>query len=153
MGESVLRKYPFAGGTQPMTDDLAEAVLNRTWRPALSVIGADGLPAIANAGNVLRPRTSLKLSLRLPPSIDAEAATREMKELLESDPPHGRDRALRDGSGGNGLERPATAPWLERALDAASQRVLRARPLRQWGRAARFRSWRCWASTSPTRSS
>src|SRR5947207_1326007 len=61
MGDIVFRKYPFARGTTPMIGERAEAILNRTWRPALSVVGADGLPSIANAGNVLRPRTSLKL--------------------------------------------------------------------------------------------
>ena len=70
-------------------------MLNRTWRPALSVTGADGLPPIANAGNVLRPKTALKLSLRLPPTVDGEAATRELKRLLEADPPHGATRPLR----------------------------------------------------------
>ena len=59
MGESTVRKYPFADRTAPMIADYAEALLNRTWRPALSVTGADGFPAIADAGNVLRPRTLL----------------------------------------------------------------------------------------------
>jgi len=121
MGASVVRKYPFAGGTQPMIDDRAEAVLNRTWRPALSVVGADGLPSIANAGNVLRPRTSLKLSLRLPPSIDAEAATRALKLVLEADPPHGATVRFEPDQAATGWNAPATAPWLERALDAASR--------------------------------
>ena len=76
LGEIVFRKFPFADGTRPMVDDAAEALLNRTWRPALSVIGADGLPPIANAGNVLRPSTALELSLRLPPLVDGHAATR-----------------------------------------------------------------------------
>ena len=71
-----------------MVADRTEAMLNRTWRPALSIIGADGLPPIANAGNVLRPRTSLKLSMRLPPTIDGQAATNELKRILEADPPH-----------------------------------------------------------------
>ena len=92
LGDIVFRKYPFAGGTRPMVDDGAEALLNRTWRPALSMIGADGLPAIADAGNVLRPSTSLKLSLRLPPTVDGHAATQAMKALLEADPPHGAQR-------------------------------------------------------------
>jgi len=121
MGVSVVRKYPFAGGTQPMIDDRAEAVLSRTWRPALSVIGADGLPSIADAGNVLRPRTSLKLSLRLPPSVDAEAATRALKRLLEADPPHGATVRFETDQAATGWNAPATAPWLERALDAASR--------------------------------
>jgi len=121
MGDSVIAKYPFAGDTQPMVVDHAEAVLNRTWRPALSIVGADGLPAIADAGNVLRPRTALKLSLRIPPPIDGEAATRAMKTLLEADPPHNATVRFEADQGATGWNAPATAPWLERALDAASR--------------------------------
>ena len=88
MGEDTVRKYPFVDATLPMVADHAEALLNRTWRPALSVIGADGFPAIANAGNVLRPGTSLKLSLRLPPPVDGTSAVRALKKLLEADPPY-----------------------------------------------------------------
>ncbi len=62
--------YPFVAGASPTTDDPAEQLLARTWRPSLTVVGADGLPPIARAGNVLRPRTSLKLSLRIPPTCD-----------------------------------------------------------------------------------
>ena len=121
MGETVFRKYPFAEGTSPMVGDRAEALLNRTWRPALSVVGADGLPAIANAGNVLRPRTSLKLSLRLPPTLDGMKATRDMKALLEADPPHGAAVSFEADQGASGWNAAATAPWLVRALEASSQ--------------------------------
>src|SRR5262249_10695923 len=82
MGASTVGKYPFADRTQPMVSDHAEALLNRTWRPALSVIGADGFPAIADAGNVLRPRTAFKLSLRLPPTVDGASAKEELVRLL-----------------------------------------------------------------------
>jgi acetylornithine deacetylase/succinyl-diaminopimelate desuccinylase-like protein len=121
MGDTVIRKYPFAGSTAPMASDHAEALLNRTWRPALSVIGADGLPAIANAGNVLRPNTDLKLSLRLPPAVDAEAATAAMKQLLEKDSPYGAAVRFLPDQSATGWNAPATAPWLAEALDNASQ--------------------------------
>jgi acetylornithine deacetylase/succinyl-diaminopimelate desuccinylase-like protein len=121
MGESTIRKYPFAGRTQPMSVDHAEALLNRTWRPALSVTGADGFPAIANAGNVLRPRTSLKLSLRLPPPVDGGNAARELKRLLEADPPHGATVRFESDEGATGWNAPPTVPWLERAIDEASR--------------------------------
>jgi acetylornithine deacetylase/succinyl-diaminopimelate desuccinylase-like protein len=121
MGEMVIRKYPFIGGTKPMVSGRAEALLNRTWRPALSVIGADGMPSIANAGNVLRPRTSLKLSLRIPPTIDGEQATKDLKRLLESDPPHGAAVRFEADQGAAGWNAPATAPWLASALEAASR--------------------------------
>jgi acetylornithine deacetylase/succinyl-diaminopimelate desuccinylase-like protein len=123
LGDIVFRKYPFSAGTRPMIDDAAEALLNRTWRPALSVIGADGLPAIANAGNVLRPKTALELSLRLPPLIDGHAATAAMKSLLESDPPHGAKVTFETAQGATGWNAPATRPWLSRALDDASRAV------------------------------
>ncbi len=120
MGEATVRKYPFAAQTKPMQSDHADALLNRTWRPALSVTGADGFPAIADAGNVLRPRTSLKLSLRLPPPVDGALAMQTMRRLLEADPPHGASVRFEGDEGATGWNAPPTAPWLARALDDAS---------------------------------
>jgi len=122
LGDIVIEKYPFADGTQPMVADHAEALLNRTWRPALSVTGADGLPPIANAGNVLRPRTSLELSLRLPPTLDGESATRALQQLLEKDPPHRASVRFDVESGASGWNAPPSASWLAQTLDEASSR-------------------------------
>ncbi len=121
LGEAVFGQYPLADGTRPMVADRAEALLNRTWRPALSVTGADGLPPIASAGNVLRPRTALKLSLRLPPSVAGERATADLKRLLESEPPHGARVRFDAESGATGWNAPPTAAWLAATLDAASR--------------------------------
>jgi acetylornithine deacetylase/succinyl-diaminopimelate desuccinylase-like protein len=122
IGDEVWRKFPFVAGMQAMHGDRAELVLNRTWRPFLAVTGADGLPAPANAGNVLRPRTQLVLSLRLPPTVDANAAARRMKELLEQDPPYGAMVRFQAGQAATGWHAPQTEPWLEQALESASQR-------------------------------
>jgi acetylornithine deacetylase/succinyl-diaminopimelate desuccinylase-like protein len=121
LGDMTWKKFPYTGRTRPMTADPGEAVLNRTWRPALSVTGAEGLPAIADAGNVLRPRTALKLSLRLPPTVDATAATRAMKRILESDPPHGASVTFQADQAATGWNAPPTAAWLKSALENASQ--------------------------------
>jgi len=121
LGDGVVRKYPFAGSTRPMADDHREALLNRTWRPALSVTGADGLPPIREAGNVLRPKTALKLSLRLPPMVDGAQATQDLQRLLEADPPAGANVSFVVDHGASGWNAPATAAWLARALDDASQ--------------------------------
>ena len=120
LGATVIDKYPFKDATQPMVHDRAEALLNRTWRPALSITGADGMPAIMNAGNVLRPQTALKLSLRLPPTIDGEQASHALKMLLEADPPYGATVHLDHESGATGWNAPPTADWLDEAIDAAS---------------------------------
>ena len=64
LGNEVYDKFPFLPGMQPMADDLSELVLNRTWRPALSVTGANGLPPLESAGNVLRPQTCLLYTSR-----------------------------------------------------------------------------------------
>lgn len=120
LGDGIWKKFPFAGTTQPMASDLAEAVLNRTWRPALSVVGAGGLPAIKEAGNVLRPRTALKLSLRIPPAVDGEQAAAQLKRLLEADPPAGAAVSFDLDHAASGWSAPPTAPWLQRVLDSAS---------------------------------
>ncbi|MEA2825372.1 MAG: hypothetical protein QOF03_1854, partial [Alphaproteobacteria bacterium] len=90
LGKDVYAKFPFAGGTRPMADDPAELILNRTWRPELAVVGADGLPAPADAGNVLLPSTTLKLSLRLPPTFRGDAVGL-MREALTQDVPYGAE--------------------------------------------------------------
>jgi acetylornithine deacetylase/succinyl-diaminopimelate desuccinylase-like protein len=120
LGNMVIRKYPFAGSTQPMVADRTQALLNRTWRPALSIIGADGLPPISNAGNVLRPQTSLELSLRLPPTVDGETAARALKRALEADPPAGATVRFEVKEAATGWNAQPTAAWLQRAIDEAS---------------------------------
>src|SRR5207302_906921 len=111
LGESVYTKFPFAGGTQPMSDDLTELVLNRTWRPQLAVIGVDGLPPPGDAGNVLLPYTTAKLSLRLPPTLDAEAAGATLRKLFEADPPTGARIGFTPQAASAGWNAPALAPW------------------------------------------
>jgi len=128
--DEVWKRMPWACGadgqpTLPTTTDPVEALLRRTWRPTLSVTGVEGLPALASAGNVLRPHTAFKLSLRLPPLVDSHQASVKLKELLEDNAPYnarvtfhpdGRAGAL----GATGWDAPALAPWLESALNAAS---------------------------------
>ncbi len=121
LGNSIWEKFPFAGDTCAMTRDATEAVLNRTWRPYLSVVGADGLPAINDAGNVLRPRTALKLSLRIPPLIEGAHATAEIKRILEADPPLGARVSFAADQAATGWNAPLTASWLAQALERASQ--------------------------------
>jgi acetylornithine deacetylase/succinyl-diaminopimelate desuccinylase-like protein len=121
LGPEVYAKFPFVDGIRPVSDDGTELVLNRTWRPALSVIGIDGAPAIANAGNVLRPLTATKLSLRLPPTLDAEAATRTMADLLTADPPYGARVSFEPEQASCGWNAPPLAPWLRDSIHAASR--------------------------------
>lgn len=128
LGESIWKRFPWAaccsGPMQfvvPLTKDPVELILNRTWRAALAVTGADGLPPTASAGNVQRPRTALKLSLRLPPLVDGEKAAATMKHTLETDPPYSAGVSFDADSAATGWNAPATAPWLAAALDRASQ--------------------------------
>jgi acetylornithine deacetylase/succinyl-diaminopimelate desuccinylase-like protein len=121
LGDEVYKKFPFVAGMRPAGDDLAELVLNRTWRPALSVTGFAGAPAPQDAGNVLRPFTEAKLSLRVPPSADAKAASAALKAILERDPPYGARVSYEGEKAGSGWDAPAVAPWLETALEAASR--------------------------------
>ena len=122
LGKEIWRKFPFAGKTRPMHKDLAELVLNRTWRPMLAVTGAEGLPPLASAGNVLRPKTQLQLSLRLPPTVDAGKAGKHLKSVLEKNPPYGAKVGYDYGQAGTGWHSPQLAAWLEQSVDAASRK-------------------------------
>ena len=121
LGSEIWDKFPFLPGMTPMNPDLTELVLNRTWRPALSITGVDGMPTLQNAGNVLRPHTAVKLSLRLPPTLEPKRAGEILKRVLEANPPHGCRVEVELEKASTGWNAPALAPWLERAINTASQ--------------------------------
>ena len=114
-------RLPFLPGMKPMHDDLVELVLNRTWRPTVSVVGMEGIPAIKDAGNVLRPRTVARLSIRIPPTLSADPAAQRVKQILEADPPYGAKVSFNAEKSGSGWNAPALSPWLEQAVDQASR--------------------------------
>ena len=128
LGDTVYTKFPLMPGMSAMSEDLTELVLNRTWRPQLAVIGVDGLPDPLNAGNVLLPSTVAKLSLRLPPTLDPDAAGDSVRTLLEKDPPYGAQVEFEPGSSAAGWNAPALAPWLEHSLERASEAAFGAPP-------------------------
>ncbi len=121
LGEALWRRFPLAPGLQPESPDLAELVLRRTWEPALAVIGADGLPPGAAAGNVALPELALRLSLRLAPRCEAAAASAALAAELERDPPCGASVRFEPGEHADGWEAPPLGPALEAALEAASR--------------------------------
>lgn len=129
LGDLIYKRFPWAhydcGGATtfalPTTTDPVEALLNRTWKPTLSVTGADGFPEMGNAGNVLRPYTAFKLSLRLPPLVDAASAVQELKVLLEDNAPYQAKVTFESAGGATGWNAPSTSPWFEQALNEASQ--------------------------------
>ncbi|MCI2418951.1 M20/M25/M40 family metallo-hydrolase [Saccharopolyspora sp. K220] len=114
---------PWPDGLRPVDEDEVELALNNSWRPTLSVIGADGLPQPADAGNVLRPYTTFVLSFRLPPTADPEAALRAVRETLTADVPYGARVSFEHSETGLGWNAPDLAPWLAAALDQASEEV------------------------------
>ena len=121
LGDTLWKRFPWTQSSQPVAKSRVELILNRTWRAALAVTGADGLPALESAGNVQRPFTSLKLSLRLPPLVEAERAAQALKKLLEDDPPYSAKVTFEYDSAATGWNAPQTAPWLAASLDQASR--------------------------------
>jgi acetylornithine deacetylase/succinyl-diaminopimelate desuccinylase-like protein len=122
IGADVYDKLPLQPGVAPVSADLTTLILNRTFRPSLAITGAEGWPPPDNAGNVLRPLTKLKLSLRIPPYVDEAAALLAVEEALTRDPPYGAQVQFEDGQGNPGWDAPPRAPWLEAAMQDASQR-------------------------------
>ncbi len=120
MGDALFERFPFREGISAMHNSGAELILNRSWRPAVSYIGMDGMPDIQSAGNVLRPETALKLSIRLPPTCDAQKASAKLKSILESDPPYGAKVKFLPDWAADGWMAPEVEPWLEQTLNEAS---------------------------------
>jgi acetylornithine deacetylase/succinyl-diaminopimelate desuccinylase-like protein len=121
LGDEVVKEFPWENGMKPSTSDKVEGVLRRTWKPALSIVGSDGLPPTANAGNVLRPYTTLQLSMRIPPLVDAKQAKSEIENALSKNVPYGATIDLDFEEAANGWNAPETSPWLLDAIEKASK--------------------------------
>ena len=121
LNNEVVEEFPWKEKTQPSTNDNVEGVLRRTWKPALSVVGADGLPPSANAGNVLRPYTKLQLSMRIPPMVDPIKAQKAMKKALTENPPYNAKVTLHFEEGASGWNAPETKKWLSDAMNKYSK--------------------------------
>jgi acetylornithine deacetylase/succinyl-diaminopimelate desuccinylase-like protein len=122
IGKETQEKFPWVAGAKPVDPDPFVCYLNRIWRPQLSIVGIDGLPATAVAGNVLRPETTVKLSLRLPPTLNAQQAAKDLKKICEENPPYGAQVTFECGSFmGEGWNSPVNQAYLEESLDEASK--------------------------------
>ena len=124
--------YPLAGDTQALRDTTEELLLARTWEPSLEVVGLAGAPPPDEAGNVLRPSTTAKLSVRLPPTADAHHAADALVARLTADPPHHTRVTVRPDTAETGWHAPPEAPWLADAIEAASTAAF-GRPHRSLG--------------------
>ena len=132
LGDKVVSKFPWVSGMRPVTDDRTELVLNRSWRPALAITGQEGMPTLESAGNVLRPFTTLNLSLRIPPTLSPYKARNVLEQLLTTDPPYGAKVTLDYHEPAQGWNAPALAPWLGEAMNEASHTFF-GQPAMHWG--------------------
>jgi acetylornithine deacetylase/succinyl-diaminopimelate desuccinylase-like protein len=100
--ESILGQVKLVPGAKPVTEDVAELILNNTWRPTLCVTGAGGLPAYSTAGNILRATTTVRLSMRIPPGLDADKALDDLENILKINAPFNCKITLSNKAAGNG---------------------------------------------------
>lgn len=118
--DRVYKDVPFIDGVKPISEDITELLLNKNWRPTLSILGADGLPSVGEAGNVLRPMTTLKISLRLAPSANPDKVAAKVKEILERDPPYGAKVTYTLLAAYPGWDAPKSEPWFAQVLTSVS---------------------------------
>jgi len=120
LGEQIWKEFPLVDAAKPVSHDPNTLLLNRNWQPTLSITGVDGIPNLDQAGNVLRPYTTVKVSVRLPPTLNAQKAADCLKNLFEKDPPYNAKVEFKGEKMGAGFNAPALAPWLDAALTHAS---------------------------------
>ena len=114
IGKELRKEFPWVSNMQPSTDNDVEGVLRRTWMPALSVVGGDGLPPSENAGNVLRPYTELQLSIRIPPFVNQKKAQNAIKKVLLKNPPYNSKISLVFDEPASGWSAPKPLPGLKK---------------------------------------
>ena len=121
LADSYAEMYPFAGHGGPVSDDRTELVLNNTWAPSLAITGLGGAPAPQEAGNVLRPETTARVALRIPPTTDALEATAALKALLLDSAPNNADVSATFRTPNAGWHAPVASFELKDSLMATSK--------------------------------
>jgi acetylornithine deacetylase/succinyl-diaminopimelate desuccinylase-like protein len=112
--------FPVVDGLVVQGADPAARALAVAWSGSLAVVGAAGLPPVEDAGMVLRPFTTLRLAIRLPPTCDADVAADAVGRVLTADPPYGAVVEWSGTAAAGGWAAPPLSPWLATALDNAS---------------------------------
>ncbi len=123
MGKKFFDAYPWAGSTRPLHKTVEESIIHRNWYPELSISGADGLPSVEEAGNVLRPFTRLKIGIRLPPTVNAPKASAALEKILTSKPPYGAQVSYTPTVQSDGWTAGKVAPWLDKVFSKVSKEL------------------------------
>lgn len=108
---------PVVDGLHLLGHTPADRLIAKAWSPALEVIGIEGIPALRDGGNVLRPSTTLKLSVRLPPDVDAQVAADTLISAMTTD--EGAHITIDLETPANGWYSPPLAPEVTQALTRA----------------------------------
>jgi acetylornithine deacetylase/succinyl-diaminopimelate desuccinylase-like protein len=111
---------PFADGVKPLKEEVRDQLISNTYRPALEIIGIEGLPDIQNAGNVLRDKIEVALSFRLPPEVDPQTAANAVIEELKKNPPFDAQVRVETDSLASGWAAPQSQDWLNHAFRVSS---------------------------------
>lgn len=120
LGLSFYDHFPTHHHVSPVSNDPETLIINRTWKPMLSVIGAEGLPTLEHAGNVSRHKTTVRLSLRVPPTCPSKQALAALETLLCENKPYNAHVSLTNIEAMQGWNAPSVAPWLDDSLQQAS---------------------------------
>ena len=115
-GDQLCKKYAIVDGAKYNSDDISKMYLDNVWNPNMSITGADGLPPVGMAGNVVRASTGARISMRLPPSMDPAKAEAFLRETLTKDPPYGAKITINGGHAGSGWCMKELSPWLSEAI-------------------------------------
>jgi len=132
-GEQLCKKYDIVEGAKYSSDDIAKMYLDNVWNPNMSITGADGLPPVNMAGNVVRASTGARISMRLPPSMDPAKAEAFMRETLTKDPPYGAKITIKGGHAGSGWCMKELSPWLDEAIKEAGSDFYDGKPTGSYG--------------------
>lgn len=133
-GDQLYKKYAVAEGAQYCNqDNTVQMYLDNVWNPNMSITGADGLPPVGMAGNVVRSSTSARVSMRLPPSMNPQKAEAIIREKLTKDPPYGAKITIKGGHAGSGWCMKELSPWLDKAIKEAGATFYDGKPTGSYG--------------------
>lgn len=120
---AIKTNFPWAGATQARFNSTFENLLAQTWKPQLAVIGAEGLPSLAEAGNVLRSETALRLSIRIPSHVNPDLALKELTLLLTQNVPYQAQVTVENAHAASGWDSTPDQNWFKTAITHVGESI------------------------------
>ena len=82
VGDNFIKNIPLYEGVSPLKTDVKELMINNRWKPSCFILGIDNCPKTEDRGFGVSSGINVRMSIRIPPTVDKNKAIEALKKAL-----------------------------------------------------------------------